>query len=156
MQQAVARFEDLEAIKALKIRYARYCDAGYDPEGIASLFVPDGVWDGGELFGRHEGVDAIREHFRSASSRIPWALHFTLSPEIELEGATGRNRRAHGTWYLWQPCVLRSARGTDREAYLTGTYSDTYVKAEGIWRFETVLVKARWFSGPPPPMLGTD
>jgi hypothetical protein len=141
--------EDVAAIKALKIRYARYCDDGYDADGIASLFVDDGIWDGGALFGRGEGVAGIRQHFSGASSRIPWALHFTLSPEIELQGPPGPQRRARATWYLWQPCVRSRADGSEQEAFLTGTYTDTYVKVAGQWKFETVLVQARWFSGPP-------
>lgn len=152
MQRLLARLDDAEdvaAIKALKIRYARYCDDGYDAEGIASLFVDAGVWDGGSLFGRCEGRTAIVEHFRGASDRLPWALHFTLSPEIELDGAPGPDRRARGTWYLWQPCVRRRRDGGDRDAFLTGTYTDTYVKAAGVWRFETVLVQARWFAEAP-------
>lgn len=146
----VADLEDLEAIRALKARYARFCDNGYDPDGIASLFAEGGVWDGGALFGRREGLDVIREHFKGAPARIPWALHFTLVPEITLEGPPGPERRASGTWYLWQPCTRRSSNGTEWQAWLTGTYADTYVKVGGTWKFETVTVDARWLSGPPP------
>lgn len=151
LARRVADLEDLEALRALKVRYARFCDDNYDPEGIASLFTPDGVWDGGPLFGRVEGHDAIIAHFRGAPSRLPWALHFTLAPELTLEGDPGPARRAHGTWYLWQPCIRRSKDGTDHEAWLTGRYADRYVKADGVWRFEHVTVDARWFTGPPPP-----
>ncbi len=38
---------DIEQIKQLKHRYCAYCDEQYDPDGIASLFTEDGVWDGG-------------------------------------------------------------------------------------------------------------
>jgi hypothetical protein len=151
----LANLEDLEAIRALKIRYARFCDDNYDPDGIASLFVDDGVWDGGELFGRRQGVEEIREHFRGAPSRIPWALHFTLAPEITLDGGPGPQRRALGTWYLWQPCTRRSAAGTEREAWLAGSYDDRYVKVDGQWKFELVVVQARWLSGPPTTVPGT-
>jgi SnoaL-like domain len=151
----VADLTDLEAIRALKIRYARFCDDGYDPDGIASLFVEHGVWDGGALFGRCEGTDAIRRHFQGAPARIPWALHFTLAPELALDGPPGLSRRAEGTWYLWQPCVRRSADGSEREAWLAGGYHDRYLKDNGVWRFEQVTVDARWLSGPPPtPMPG--
>ena len=34
--------EDIEAIKRLKARYCAQCDDGYNPDGIASLFVEDG------------------------------------------------------------------------------------------------------------------
>src|SRR4051812_7805972 len=100
---------DLEAIRALKVRYARYADAGYDADGLASLFTDDGVWDGGRLFGRAEGRDAIRAHFVSAPSRVTWALHYVLCPEITIapDGTS-----AEGTWYLWQPCTALRRRGS--------------------------------------------
>jgi hypothetical protein len=151
----LSNVEDVEAIRALKVRYARFCDDGYDPEGIASLFTPDGVWDGGDLFGRCEGTEAIKAHFRGAPDRIPWALHFTLAPEIMLEGAPGPDRTARGTWYLWQPCTRRSSRGIDRQAWLTGTYEDRYVKTAGCWYFQSVVVGARWLDGPPPALPGS-
>lgn len=139
------RLDDLEAIRALKMRYSRYCDNGYEPEGLASLFAPDGVWDGGSLFGRCEGHDAIRKHFSSASDRIPWALHYILCPELEVEPG---GDRARGTWYLWQPCLRRSRDGSERQAWLAGTYRDDYVKVDGRWLFQNVVIEARWLDGP--------
>jgi hypothetical protein len=38
------QLEDIEEIKILKARYGYYCDDSYDPNGISSLFVEDGVW----------------------------------------------------------------------------------------------------------------
>jgi uncharacterized protein (TIGR02246 family) len=144
-EHRLARLEDLDAIRALKGRYARFADAGYDADGIASLFVPDGVWDGGSLFGRAEGVDAIRAHFAGASARIPWALHYVIAPEIEV---AGDGRSATGSWYLWQPCTRRSSSGEERPAWLAGTYADRYVKVDGRWLFEHLRVDARWLDGP--------
>ena len=69
------------AIVRLKAEYARFADDGYDADGIAGLFVDDGVWDGGDLFGRAEGVESIRRHFAQASERIPWALHLRPQPD---------------------------------------------------------------------------
>jgi ketosteroid isomerase-like protein len=148
MDDVTGRFERLEdeaAIVRLKARYARACDAGYDAAAIAELFVADGVWDGGDLFGRAEGRDAIRDHFAGASERITWALHFTLNPLIEV-AADGRS--ATGSWYLWQPCTRRRAGG-DQGAWLAGTYDDTYLRTDDGWRFATVTVRARWLEGPP-------
>jgi hypothetical protein len=141
----LARLEDLEAIRALKMRYARYCDAGYDPDGIASLFVPEGVWDGGELFGRAEGHERIRQHFVAAPSRIPWSLHYILAPDLVVDPG---GHRADGTWYLWQPCTRRLRTGEERQAWLSGTYRDTYRKVDGAWLFETVTVEGRWLDKP--------
>ena len=147
LEARIARIEDEAAIIRLKARYARFCDAGYDPEGIAGLFVPDGVWDGGELFGRAEGSEGIRAFFAGASEHIPWALHFTLNPLIEV--APDRST-ATGSWYLWQPCVRRRRSG-DVLSWLAGTYADTYQRTEEGWRFRTVEVRARWLDGPPSP-----
>ena len=57
-EDQLQRLVDIEAIRALKVRYARYADAGYDADGLASLFTEDGVWDSGALFGRCVGRDA--------------------------------------------------------------------------------------------------
>jgi hypothetical protein len=135
------------AIVRLKARYARFADDGYDADGIASLFVPDGVWDGGQLFGRADGVEAIRAHFAHASDFIPWALHYTLNPLIDVDLGAGT---ARGSWYLWQPCLrVRSASPVPVPSWLAGTYDDRYeLTAEG-WRFRHVEVRARWLEGLP-------
>ena len=145
---SVGRLAAEAAISRLKAQYARFCDDGYDSAGIASLFVADGVWDGGDLFGRADGVDAIRAHFAHASDRIPWALHFTLNPLIDV---ARDGRTATGSWYLWQPCLRRrSSSPTPVQSYLTGTYADTYELTPDGWRFRHVEVRARWLESPPP------
>ena len=90
---------DIENIKQLKHRYCAYCDEKYDPDGIISLFVEDGVWDGG-LFGRYEGHAAIREFFSGASNLISFANHYVSNPVIDVDGDS-----ASGRWDLWQPMV---------------------------------------------------
>ncbi|VTJ03265.1 Uncharacterised protein [Streptococcus pneumoniae] len=56
LQARLTRLEDIKAIEELKYTYAGYCDNGYDPEGISSLFVEDGRWvvdgEGATLTGR--------------------------------------------------------------------------------------------------------
>ena len=151
---SVQRLDDERAIVRLKARYARACDDGYDADRIAELFVPGGVWDGGELFGRAEGIDAIRAHFAGAAQRIPWALPFTLNPLIDVAADGGS---ATGSWYLWQPCIRQRSAGPVL-SWLAGTYADTYRKTDDGWRFDTVLVDARWLEAPPitpPPSGGT-
>jgi SnoaL-like protein len=82
--------EDIEAIKILKARYGYYCDDSYDPDGISSLFVEDGVWDGGQ-FGRYEGRNAIRDFFRDlARDKIGFAMHLFMNPLIEVSGDTAK------------------------------------------------------------------
>ncbi|MFN8185724.1 MAG: nuclear transport factor 2 family protein [Gaiellales bacterium] len=132
----LARLEAIEEIRALKARYAAVCDTGYDPDGMSPLFTADAVWDGGERFGRHEGIDAIRAFFAGVSSQIVWALHYMLNPIIEvaddLETATGR-------WYLWQPCTVVGPEGP-QAVWLTGIYADRYRREAEVWRISDLRV----------------
>lgn len=91
---------DIEQIKQLKHRYCAYCDEQYDPDGIASLFTEDGVWDGGP-FGLAEGYEGIRTFFADVSNQVSFANHYVSTPIIEIDGdnATGR-------WDLWQPMAM--------------------------------------------------
>ena len=144
LERRLGRVEDEAAIIGLKARYARACDDGYDAGTIAELFVDDGVWDEGELFGTATGKEAIRAHFAGAAERIPWALHFTLNPLVDV---APNGETAKASWYLWQPCIRRRSSG-DEPAWLAGTYADTYRRTEHGWRFATVTVRARWLDGP--------
>ncbi len=46
LEQQVARLTAIEDIKQMKARYCGYADDGYDPEGLASLFVEAEVFVG--------------------------------------------------------------------------------------------------------------
>jgi hypothetical protein len=131
LEKRVRRLEDIEAIRDLKARYCRYCDDGYDPDGIAGLFVEDGVWDGGPL-GRCEGREAIRKFFRGASRRVSFAIHHVMNPRITVDGD-----RATGAWYLFQPCTFVEG---DRAMWMAARYADEYVRVGGEWKFEKVSV----------------
>ena len=58
IEERLARLEAVKDIKALKARYCALCDANYEPERLATLFLPDAVWES-ELSGRYEGREAI-------------------------------------------------------------------------------------------------
>ena len=123
------RLEDIESIKQLKAKYCSFCDDNYNPQGIASLFTPDGVWDGGDL-GRAEGYDAIVKFFERAPSAFSFAIHHVMNPVIEVDGdaATGR-------WYLLQP-LTRRRRDGDHAMWLAGRYEDEYVRMGREWKFK--------------------
>jgi SnoaL-like domain len=55
----------------LKARYADVCDTGYDPDRMRPLFTADAYWDGGERFGRYEGVDRSVASSRTCRARSP-------------------------------------------------------------------------------------
>ena len=109
LEERVQRLEDIEAIKVLKAEYCAYCDDHYDPDGIASLFVEHGVWDGG-FMGRFEGNEAIREHFAGVSSIMGFAIHHVTNPLITI--VENDPDAANGQWYLWQPCTQTPRKNT--------------------------------------------
>ncbi|MCC7105585.1 MAG: nuclear transport factor 2 family protein [Chloroflexi bacterium] len=133
LEQRLALLEDLEAIRNLKMLYASYCDQGYDPDGIVSLFIPGGVWES-NVFGRYEGVEAIRTFMAGVSKSIVWVLHYTLNPLISV-AADGQS--ASATWLLYGPAtMLRTDDPSVQEpVVMTGKYDDRLVKHNGQWRF---------------------
>jgi hypothetical protein len=136
LEARLSRLEAAEAIRQLKARYADVCDTGYDPARMEPLFTRDAVWDGGERFGRYEGIDAIRGFFAGVSSQITWALHYMVAPLIEVADDA---RTATGSWYLWQPCTVVGPDGP-QAVWLTGRYADRYRLLDGTWRFSEVTL----------------
>lgn len=136
VERRLARLEAIEEIRRLKARYADVCDTGYDPERMLPFFTRDAVWDGGQRFGRYEGIDAVYRFFEGVSSEITWALHYMVAPVIDVADDL---LTATGSWYLWQPCTLATPDGP-RAMWLTGRYADRYRLDEGEWRFSEVVL----------------
>lgn len=145
LARRVTQLEDIRAIEQLKYRYAGYCDDHYDPEGIASCFVEDGRWvvdgEGGSMVGHEE----IKAHFRALSSKITWALHHVIAPQVEL---SDDGQTATGRFYLLCLCTIESVddpSGKD-PVLLTVSYTDQFVKCDGRWYFQELLGKTHQVS----------
>ncbi len=138
---ALARLTAIEDIKQLKARYCAYCDQQYDPDGLASLFVEDGVWDGGAEFGCHTGREAIRTFFRGASGSIVFAAHLVMNPIIEVDGA-----RATGRWRLLMPCTVRGRDGVPEARWLLSAYDERYICHEDRWLFAALKVDTQFYA----------
>ena len=130
--------EDVAAIKNLKAQYCAYCDEGYNTEGIAGLFVEDGVWDGGGPDRYYQGRDAIRSFFAEASNLYSFALHYVFNPIISVDGD-----KAHGRWYLFMPATLPDG---NRAIWNAGRYEDDYVRINGEWMYQTLRIAERYFT----------
>jgi hypothetical protein len=130
------RFEDIEAIKQLKARYAECADRGHD---LLDLCAEDIVWDGGERFGRHAGKAALREFAVKNAKVITWTLHYMVPSMIEVaqDGLSAR-----GSWYLWELATMPNTEtGMPEAVWIGGTYEDTFVKENGQWKFKTVTLR---------------
>ncbi|GGG29926.1 hypothetical protein GCM10007304_49680 [Rhodococcoides trifolii] len=137
--------EDVREIEQLKYRYAGFCDDGYDPDGIASLFVEDGRWVVDGEGGSMTGHDEIKDHFRALSDKIPWALHYVIAPRVTL---SEDGLSAVGEFYLLCLCTIERAQdsSTHDAVILTINYTDQFVKRDGSWFFQELLGKTHQVS----------
>lgn len=142
LEDRVRRLEDVAAITALKYQYAAYCDAGYDLDGLCSVFVPDGRW-AANGYGDFIGHAEIRAYFAQLSTTVVEVLHYVTSPRIELaedgQSATGR-------FYLLCLCKSkrRHAPAIADPVVISGTYEDQFVKIDGRWLFRELVVNVRY------------
>jgi hypothetical protein len=131
--------EDLEAIKTLKYQYCAFCDDHYNADGIAGLFVEDGIWDGGD-FGYCVGPAAIRKFFIAAPKGLSFAAHQVMNPILKVDGD-----HATGEWKLLQPCTTETRNGP-RAMWLAANYNDTYVRTPSGWKFQSLKVTSLFFT----------
>ena len=135
LEAQVARLSAIEDIKQLKAQYAEYCDHDYDPDGIASLFVEDAVWDGGPGFGRYEGRAKIHAFFSQISDDIVLAAHLSMNPIIEVDGD-----KATGRWRLLCPCTVTTDTGDNTARWILAEYDEEYERHDGRWLYRALNV----------------
>ena len=132
LEDRVQLLEDIEAIRRLKIRYARLCDTGYDGGKLAALFTEDAVWDGGKEFGVQNGRGAIKAMFDDMSNDLTFALHYMIGHTIDVD-PSGTSAKAH--WYLWEPMTYQG-----RAILNAITYDDEHRKVDGEWLFSRMAL----------------
>lgn len=135
IEDRLARLEDLEAIRNLKSLYVGYCDP-YDPEGFASVFAPDGVWQGAD-HGEYKGHDTIRDFIEEVRKEYVWTCHYLLRPLIEL---SEDRQTAKGEFYahIYEVLHDETAPQQQRSVVAFARYIDDFVKVDGQWRIARV------------------
>lgn len=153
-----ARIDTLEAeaeIRRLQARYMFLCDTPCPEFGVADdaerielivgLYADDAVWEGvGEYydgqFGRAEGKQAIREHFRrfwgeKSEPALVLNAHYLTSEQIHVDGDT-----ATGQWIHMQPwlfsdgtALLRSSRLNNAFRKVGGRWLVTRTRTENVF-----------------------
>ena len=132
-EKRLTRLEDIEAIKQLKARYCAIADEDHNPDKITTLFVEDGIWEGG--FGTAQGHEAIRRLFQRAQQRFSFSHHMVMNPIIEVEGNS-----AKGTWYFFG---LFTVRETNEARWLAVRYEEDYIKVNGEWKYQHLRAHGR-------------
>lgn len=120
---------EIEALKQLKYRYARYLDTK-DWESLRTLFTDDAVCDYSNGKYHHEGGDAITAWIqRSMGAETFLSSHKMHHPEITVTGPG----TATGIWALDDVVV-----DTQWNIYVRGAsfYRDEYVKVDGEWKIK--------------------
>lgn len=135
IEARLARLEAMEEIRALRHRYARICDAGRrNPDQLRTIFTDDVVFDGGETFGRHSGLQAVLDHARRSNKRFVWNVHYLSAPMIDVAADLSE---ATGSWYLWEPSRICEGDSV-YAAVVIGSYLDRYRRVAGEWRIAEV------------------
>jgi hypothetical protein len=141
VDERLARLEAIAEIMRMKAQYCAFADADYDADGIAGMFVPDGIWDGGPEFGRHVGREAIRAFLERTRETIRFAAHLVMNPLIEVQDQA----RASGRWRLFMPCTVAAADGAEAR-WLLCEYDEIYVRQDGRWMFKSIVMKVNFFA----------
>ena len=138
LRERVILLEDLEAIRALKARYARCTDDNHRAPSresalaAAALFTEEAILDigpGGRYVGREAILHAYEHLFPAATA---WSTHYVLNPVISVAEPT-----ATGVWSL---LLYTQPRATPAAPVLTlhGRYEERYLKTSAGWKFAEV------------------
>jgi hypothetical protein len=131
LAKRIDRLESIEAIKKLKHVYMNYCDLGYSPDKLCSLFTDDAVWTSRD-FGHHVGRAALGAFWGGISARIVFAAHLAMNSIIEVDGDSGT-----GKWRILMPCTMME-EGKKVSRWLLGDYDEQYVRIDGVWKFKKI------------------
>jgi hypothetical protein len=131
LAKRIDRLESIEAITKLKHRYMNYCDLGYPPDQLGSLFVEDAIWTSRD-FGHHVGRPALEAFFSGISAQIVFAAHLAMNFIIDVDGDSGV-----GKWRILMPCTMME-QGKRVSRWLLGDYDEEYVRVNGAWLFKKI------------------
>jgi hypothetical protein len=137
LEARIRRLEDIEAIKQLKARYGQACDDDHNPDKVAALFVPDGLWAGENIGVHAKGHAAIKDYIGGvrASGRMRNSAHMFMNPIITVNGD-----RATGEWRFVMCFTGKVGDGTLQYHRIIGFYEDVYVRVGDTWLYESLNV----------------
>ena len=147
IDEEVERLAAIEAIAAVKARYFRGVDTG-DTQLVRSVLAEDCVLDyRGCCTDPLTGIDHFPAMNMVVRGRSSWSSaglaaagivsqHQGFNPDITVTGATS----AHAVWAMTDRMWI-GAGVPFRSLVGYGFYHETYVKAEGAWRIQTLRIQ---------------
>ena len=116
LERRISRLEDERQIERLKQRYTAYCDAGYDANGIISLFVPDGRWICTRpVTAAQRSATTRAPFFPTLAASISWAQHSRRVQHPDRRGRRTRSRKLLSTVSAHQRGGQRHHRHVPRQ-----------------------------------------
>ena len=138
IEDRLRRLEDIDAIRRLKMAYARLVDTRCDAQELADLFTEDAVMDMGP-WGRYEGRAAIRAFFADFLQQSSGViLHYVTNHEIDVQES---GLEATDRCLIWNPTTVQG------EALLgTSTQLHRLRKVDGRWIIAEMRVEAHFLT----------
>lgn len=142
IEQRVDELEQIEAIKTMKYRYWRACDAK-DPQGFRDCFIASGARIDYGVLGSFDDVEPMVQIFEKVAlhtvdgKHVIFDMHHGMHPEITLTG----DGTATGRWTL----RFRQVNLIEKtEMSSTGEYDDEYVLENGEWKMSRCSFTETW------------
>ena len=126
LEQRLQRLEDDRAIRDLKARYLRACDAK-DPETVRDCLLPEGAVIAYDGFPAFDGRDAfVAVYAQMGCAAGVFDIHHGANGIVEFDGPD----RARGQWSLLFHNINLAARTLTQMGV---EYEDVYVRQDGRW-----------------------
>jgi hypothetical protein len=135
IEQQLQTLTDTNRILQLKAQYCDACDDDHNGDAVAALFIDNGRWhriDQSPFIGKKaiaEYMFSIREAGGIASSS-----HRVSNPSITVSGDTALAN--------WRFMMTYTSSGMDATMHnIIGRYSDSFIRVDGQWYFESINVE---------------
>lgn len=131
LEQRLRVLEDVRAIEHLATTYHALCDGGWagpshvDPDALADLWTPDGVYSINAARPPCRGREEIRAQFVRLQTSMPWILHTFTNADVRVDGD-----RAVGVFK-----GIAYYRRDAQSHIVVGTYIGDFARTDSGWRF---------------------
>ena len=129
LEARIQRLEDIESIKDLMARYARYVDKGWagktvEIDKLSEIFADDIEWEVVGTSLRGVGLQNLLKEVAEQTAAAEFTMHSYSNPIITVDGDD-----ATGKWLLW---IVGRGGDTSRQSFQSSEL--TYQRTVDGWR----------------------